>query len=363
MGFDEIYVHNSNLKIIGLIECAESVIWTSRYFECGDFEIYTHASKELLNLCKKGMFLSHKDSDMIGLLEEYKITTNLDGIDYMTISGRCATGLLSRRIVAQLAPNVQTYATTEIVRLMNNNIIYPGIEATAEDRKMSIFDGVKISLTSSGVVYTNEVHAGDTVYKAVTDICKNVGYGIKTVFNSTRTKLVPTIYQGKNKSRKQTTNTPVIFSPAYDNLAESEQLVSWANYANSGFLMSGAAEEKALYYYGLASGINRYEMFINASDIPAQSKSGLGVGAYETVLETRYQEQLANHKFNVSFSGKATSVETFEYKKDYNLGDIVTVENNYGASETARIVEIIETYDMDGYTITPVFKGETEQLT
>lgn len=363
MGFDEIYVHNSNLKVIGLIECAESVIWTSRYFECGDFEIYTHASKELLDLCKRGMFLSHKDSDMIGLLEEYKITTNLEGIDYLTISGRCATGLLSRRIVSQFRTNIQTYAYTEIVWLLNNNIIYPGVAESAQDRKISIFDvtsGIKLG---TGVAYTNQIHTGDTVYKAVTDICKNVGYGIKTVFNSTRTKLVPTIYKGIDRSKKQTTNTPVIFSPAYDNLAESEQIVSWTNYANSGFLMSGTTETKAIYYYGLPKGINRYEMFVNASDIPAQSKSGLAVGEYETVLETRYQEQLANHRVNTAFSGKATSNTTFEYKKDYNLGDIVTVENNYGASETARIVEIIETYDMDGYTITPVFKGETEQTT
>ena len=127
MGIDEIYVRDKNLNKIGLIENAESIIWTNRFFECGDFEIYAPASKKILNLCKTGRFLTHKGSKVPMMIEEYKITTDLDGIDYITISGRCATGLLARRIIVDGATRPEEYPSVRIFNLLNNNIIFlPG---------------------------------------------------------------------------------------------------------------------------------------------------------------------------------------------------------------------------------------------
>ena len=51
---------------------------------------------------------------------------------------------------------------------------------------------------------------------------------------------------------------------------------------------------------------------------------------------------------------------TFVYKTDYNLGDVVTVENEYGISVGARIVEVVEVDDDNGYSVQPKFENTTE---
>ena len=44
------------------------------------------------------------------------------------------------------------------------------------------------------------------------------------------------------------------------------------------------------------------------------------------------------------------------------MGDIVTVENEYGIISTPRIVEIIETFDTNGYSVEPKFEySETKE--
>lgn len=40
------------------------------------------------------------------------------------------------------------------------------------------------------------------------------------------------------------------------------------------------------------------------------------------------------------------------------LGDIVTVQNEYGITMNARITEVIETFDENGYSVSPKFEYE-----
>ena len=77
-----------------------------------------------------------------------------------------------------------------------------------------------------------------------------------------------------------------------------------------------------------------------------------------TMLDTIYLQWLAADGFDklaeygeaVSFEGAIEPHVTFEYQIDYFLGDIVTVENHYGVSKKARIIEVVEAEDENGYT-------------
>lgn len=77
---------------------------------------------------------------------------------------------------------------------------------------------------------------------------------------------------------------------------------------------------------------------------------------YSVYLLNRGYEKLAEYGTAVSFEGSVEPSTTFEYKKDYWLGDLVTVENEYGISVKARIIEIIEVCDDNGYSIEPKFE-------
>ena len=61
----DIYVLNSNFEKIGVIDNYQSIIWTTRYFTPGDFEVYIPASKDLLNLLQVDYMLV-RDKDIVG---------------------------------------------------------------------------------------------------------------------------------------------------------------------------------------------------------------------------------------------------------------------------------------------------------
>jgi hypothetical protein len=73
-------------------------------------------------------------------------------------------------------------------------------------------------------------------------------------------------------------------------------------------------------------------------------------------LLNRGYEKLADYGERITFAGTVEPDVTFEYKKDYFLGDIVTVQNSYGITVPVRIVEIIEVNDDNGYSLQPKFE-------
>ena len=55
-----------------VIDYAESVIWVSRYRDCGEFEIYIPASKELVELFQGEVLFTRNESDTTNENRQYK---------------------------------------------------------------------------------------------------------------------------------------------------------------------------------------------------------------------------------------------------------------------------------------------------
>lgn len=77
---------------------------------------------------------------------------------------------------------------------------------------------------------------------------------------------------------------------------------------------------------------------------------------YSVYLLTRGYEKLAEFGAVTSFSGTIEPNTTFVYNRDYFLGDMVTVQNEYGITVQARITEVIEVNDDNGYYVQPKFE-------
>ena len=76
---------------------------------------------------------------------------------------------------------------------------------------------------------------------------------------------------------------------------------------------------------------------------------------YTAYLLTRGYNRLAEFGKTISFTGSVEPRSTFKYRTDFQLGDIVTIANQYGISVQARITEVIEVEDDNGYQIEPRF--------
>lgn len=118
-------------------------------------------------------------------------------------------------------------------------------------------------------------------------------------------------------------------------------------------LVGGEGEglERKLRQVGNVSGLERREVFIDAG---SASSEGDLVDYYDALINEG-KEKLSEMTAKITFEGEVDTTN-YRYKIDYDLGDIVTVKNKYGVTISARIVEIIETWDNEGYTIEPVFE-------
>ena len=83
---------------------------------------------------------------------------------------------------------------------------------------------------------------------------------------------------------------------------------------------------------------------------------------YEVYLLNRGYEKLSEFGITTSFEGIVEPDTTFKYKIDYFLGDKVTVRNEYGIEAEARIVEVMETFDDNGYSVEPKFEYNSMEV-
>ena len=80
---------------------------------------------------------------------------------------------------------------------------------------------------------------------------------------------------------------------------------------------------------------------------------------YIPYLLNRGVDALAEYGTTETFEGSVIPDVTFVYGRDYSLGDIVTVRNEYGIEAAARIVEVVEVIDDNGRRIEPKFENVT----
>ena len=126
----DIYVLNSSYEKIGIIDNYQSIIWTTRYFTPGDFEIYIPADRQLLNLLQVDNMLV-RDKDITGdecrnvmLIRNIEIQSDAETGDNLIITGQCLKSIVARRVVAEQT-NLSGTVESCIRALITQNIISP----------------------------------------------------------------------------------------------------------------------------------------------------------------------------------------------------------------------------------------------
>ena len=114
------------------------------------------------------------------------------------------------------------------------------------------------------------------------------------------------------------------------------------------------------YYYIITGGeeikVATFEASTN-SDGVYEEKITVTDYTYFLLIRSLGRNALASNVETQSFSGDVDTIDTYEYKKDYNLGDTVKVINEYGIEAEAQIIEVMESDDTDnGYSVEPKFE-------
>lgn len=339
---------NKEREAVHILDSYESLIWTDRYSECGDFEIYASANEESLSIAQRDYYVVNPESEHVMIVESIYIKTDVENGNRITFQGNSLEKILERRIIWGYT-EVSGTPQDVIETLLNDCIINP----TNANRKIEGFifrkseDPAITELPSFDAQYM-----GDNLYSIVTKICNDNKIGFKITFDDETLNFVFELYAGTDRSYNQTTNPYVIFSPNFDNLRDTNYMES-RSALKTVALVAGAGQDipslptHEVDTWGL-TGIDRRELFVDARDIEDDADNAK--------KSQRGKESLAEYDDISSFEGQAETRIMFKYGEDFFIGDIVQFADEYGHEAPARIVEIITSDSGEGLSVYPTFK-------
>lgn len=342
---------DTNFETVGIIDTYQSFIWTDRYQSAGDFEIYIPTNAPIMSEVKIGRYLRFRYSKHIMIIEKIIYDQDHTNGFYAVVSGRSLECILDRRIVWSMT-NVYGNVEDGFQKILNDNIINPSIS----ERRIDNFRFIP-SNDSTIQSYKNEAqYTGDNLYTICTGICSNFKIGYQILW--TGQYLEFKFYRGSDFSYSNTQNNPyVVFSTDFENLVSSKYTSNHTNYKNVAHIGGeGEGSDRKWTDVGNATGIDRKEMYVNASDI--SSKNGnqqIDNNTYYNLLQTRGNEKISEAQATEIIEGSMQSLAQYTYMSDFNIGDKVQVIDDYGNTMSSTISEIIFSQSSKGQTVVPTF--------
>lgn len=352
-----LFILNTDLDAIRVMDTYESFIWTDRYYTYGDFEIYTPMMDDILTYIKQDYYLQNSNSEHVMIIEKLQISSDVEEGNHLQVTGRSLESILDRRVVWKqktISGNLQNAIKT----LLNENVISP----SDSNRQISnfIFEAsTDMAITSLTI---EAQYTGDNLYDVISGICSERGIGFKVTLNSDK-QFVFKLYAGSDRSYAQTENPYVIFSPNFENIINSNYIES-KSALKTITLVGGEGEGSSRRYttVGSGSGLDRREMFTDARDISSEvDGETISDSKYISQLQQRGKEDLAENIEVVSFEGEVESSQMFVYGEDFFIGDIVQVANEYGHETKARVLEFVTSEDEEGTSTYPTFSTISDE--
>lgn len=373
----EFMVLDKNYDGITMIDTFTSAIWTVRYDEAGDFEIYTPVRLDYIQAMQIGNYLWNRDSDRLMVIETVEIETDAEEGPQLIVTGRSLESILDRRIVTS-SQNFSGNLQSVLFAIIQNEVIssggirrIPGFSLkTSSDSRITSISISELSIR------------GENVYDVVCSLCQA---------NKVGWRILPKgaggfefeLYVGVDRSYAQSVNPYVTFSPSFENLLNSNYIKSFKSYKNSIYAVGTyqkevilqnkykddngewVVEEQTTYeeaevvtwqYSETAtpSGLARREMFIDNGGVNDGEQGG-EYATWNAVNKEKAIAELGEHQTTTAFEGELEATRQYIYREDFNIGDIVQVENEFGITGTVYISEIVFSQDANGITITPTF--------
>lgn len=344
----QFYLLDTELNIIKVIDTFKSVIWTTRYYASGDFELYIPATQEMIDLFKRDYYVVRDDdTTQAMIIQNIQITTDVEEGNYLIITGKSLKSILGRRIVWRQTI-INGRVESGIRTLVNKNAINPD----EPERKIdNLILGAELGLADK----MKSQYTGNNLEETIQGICKTYKLGYDVMLDLEKKQFIFILYKGADRSYNQTANPYVVFSNDYENLLRTNYVTNSENYKNVAKIAGeGEGNARKTTSVGTASGLNRYEIFVDARDL-STNEGEVDELTYLSLLGERGLAALAEATISEGMEGEVESNHTYKLNEDYFLGDVVEVVNEYGIAMTPRVIEVIESEDDTGHYTIPTF--------
>lgn len=359
----ELYIFNRDLELQGMLDTFTSLRWVRRYHKAGEFELHCNLNINTLNLLKKENIIFKKDDIEAGYIETRQLKVDNNGQEYLEVKGHFVTNYLERRINW----GILNYSgkTEELMRklVLDNTINPSNINRKIPNLILGDLKGFKEKLD-----YQNSY---GNILDCLENISNTSSLGYRNILDFKNRHIIFSVYKGVDRTINNGNIAPCIFSRDFENVLEQSYFDSINNYKNT-CLIAGAGEgkDRKLTSIEEGEGLDRYELYVDARDLQEtksiEKKDSAGntiteevsipIEEYYKILLQRGKEKLEECKEIQTFDSRINTNGNNIYKKDYDLGDIVTiVDKKWGLTIDARITEIEEVYEQQGLSINVVF--------
>lgn len=346
------------LNLIQTIGKVSSVQWVRKFSDVGNFEIHFPPGTSGIEVLQIGNYIEFGDkSGIIGCREQTVSDIKISGYDMNGLSKlRCTVPPFVYKENPETIDGYDRIKGTaeEVLRYyVKQHMITP-----SDSKRVIPF--VQLGTLMQGVNLLNMAWQSrfETLDTVLSDVCTFAEVGFRFHFSPKDSAIWFDVLKGTDRTAGQSSVAPVIFCRKYKNISDysyTEDKLKYVNLVYAG----GNGEEETQYITELhdgteadePSGAYRHEGFYETSsddvdEVDSKGRGYLKENSCEEVIEASAGSRLV-------------------YKKDWDLGDYVTVKADiFGETVFAdkQITEVREVYEPGKITIEPTFGEKRKEV-
>lgn len=351
-----------------LVNGLTSKMWIERYRDAGEFTVTANIDSDAREKLPIGSYISHVNTPEIMVVENHEISESSNTEPEITITGRSLETILENRIVGSNKglpfsgaivdyPIYADYTWNQAKSLIDHHTSVPYVI-----RPEDVIPNLQVATIINNLtsIQVDRAFKNGTLYSELLPLLQVDNLGIK-VCRPGLLSPAPTIpnylfviYNGIDRSKE------VVFSYNIGEITTADYLWSGKTAKNAAFVSgkwvqifaaTGPAQDK------------RRTMLVDGTPIDKDYTAAPAGAALTAVINAMYQlayeamakaNQLALSKAEVRKDGTKAI-----YRKDFNLGDLITVEGDYDEARVMRVSEFVEIEDINGESGHPTLTVDT----
>ena len=328
---------DSAFVLQAIIDDYQECSFEANRFEAGQFSITINYNIPNALLFQRGLWVQFgNESYMFGEILNITDSIGADGkgSQIRNITGYDARYIFKRRVIKNLN-NEENWSMTAKGELVMRNLIKDQCGSGAETkRQLPIINTIPSSSSAIGSEYS-VAEAFTNLYEVLVTIATQSEIGWRIKFDG---NLTLEFYSGEDR------HTTVRFDTDYESLSNGEFTDSAESYANAVFVGGkGTGSERDIYEGEMGSespaGLDRFEAWDNQSSMTTEDE-----------YEAEALSILSQYGQTLQVSGNGLAKCPYEYGKEYNVGDIITIAFS-GKSAVVQILSVIEHWTWGGYDL------------
>lgn len=360
---------DEDFNAIGIIDDYDSVIWTERYGDVGDFEVFGALNSQLINLSVSASYLFNSATSSIMVIEKPKVDFSEEDVSTMTISGRSFESFLDRR-VCLASKTILNPADPRISQIICD-LVSEAFGSTVPAREWKDLVVINEATGLTPKLQTDvslQVTLGENLLDTVTKFCVASGLGFKCKWSVADRKMHFIVYEGVDRTVQG--EGLVVFSDLYDNLITASDEVTFAQVKNTELVVGNAVDPvtnvsilPVVVGDSQWTGLNRRETYFQAQQdkivyINANTQRPMTNSEYIAALTLAGATDLNDTAYQSSknFTGAVVETAQCRYGVDYDLGDLVLFRAVSSTDTAARLDGVTFSDDStNGKTLAPIF--------